>query len=269
MKKQKIIGVVGLGTMGAACAKNIADFSNYKILAYDKNKNKQPSKTNTAKNIKELIRKSQLLFLAIKPQDLDAFLIKNRDIILAVKPLLISILAGVSLKSIEKALPGIKVIRVMPNLAVQTREAVSFIAAGKFVKEKELKEVKGIFSLLGGVFESSEKNMDKITALSGSGPGFIYYFMRSFYSTAIKMGFNKKEARRIVAQTFQGASKLASESDQDFSKLVKNVASRGGTTEAGISFFDKKQLSQNISKGIFAAYERAKKISLGSKKEKK
>lgn len=270
MKKQKIIGVIGLGTMGGACAKNIACFSNYKILAYDiKNKNKQLPKISKVKNLKELIGKSQLLFLAIKPQDLDSFLRKNRNIILTVKPLLVSILAGVSIKSIEAALPGIKVVRVMPNLAVQVRESVSFVAAGKFVKQKELKEVKNIFSLMGNAFESKEENMDKITALSGSGPGFIYYFMESFYGTAIQMGFKKQEARRIVAQTFQGASRLALESGQDFSKLVKSVASRGGTTEAGISFFNKKQLSQNISKGLFAAYEKAKKISISFKEEKK
>ncbi|MCF7873522.1 MAG: pyrroline-5-carboxylate reductase [Candidatus Omnitrophica bacterium] len=270
IKKEKTIGIVGFGNMGSACAQAIALSDSYKVLVYDKRKSIKYCypKVTKAKNLPTLIKESQLLILAIKPRDLDLFLEKNAAIILATKPLLISILAGVKIKTIEKKLPKIKVVRAMPNLAVKVKEAVTFITAGKLAKQKDLKEIKNIFSLMGYVLEGKEHTVDKITALSGSGPGFVYYFMKSFYKTALKMGFKKKEAKKIIVQTFQGASKLAFESDKDFSELLDLVASPGGTTEAGVSSFDKLKLSQKISKGLYAAYKKAKKISLGSTRRK-
>ncbi|MFO8053133.1 MAG: pyrroline-5-carboxylate reductase [Candidatus Omnitrophota bacterium] len=270
MKKNITIGVVGFGNMGSASAEAISGAGGYQLLIYDQNKAKtrRARGFQKAKDIEEIIQGCQILILAIKPQDLDQFLRRNQNSIVKNKPLLVSLLAGVATKTIEAELPKVKVVRVMPNLAIKVKEGFTFIAAGSLAAKNDLKQVKKIFSLMGEVVEGKEALIDKITALSGSGPGFVYYFMESFYKAAMKMGFKKKEAKKIVAQTFKGASLLASQPDKDFFKLLRSVASPGGTTEAGISFFDQAKLSEKISQGIYKAYSRAKKISLNTKRRK-
>lgn len=263
MKKLKRVGIIGFGNMGSACAEAIAFSRDIEVLVYDKKcirikKNVRLKKTKTAA---ELILKSQVVILAIKPQDLNQFLKDNCEVILKSQPLLISILAGVPLKRIESSLSGIKVIRVMTNLAVKVKEALTFMAPGKLIDKADLKKADYIFSLMGKVTECREVSLDKLTALSGSGPGFVYYFMDSFYKEAMKIGFKNSEAKEITVKIFQGAAKLALESGQDFSQLLRLVASPQGTTEAGVSFFDKNKVSKHISEGIAAAYQRAKSIS--------
>ncbi|MCF7870113.1 MAG: pyrroline-5-carboxylate reductase [Candidatus Omnitrophica bacterium] len=270
MKKNIKIGVIGFGNMGSASAEAISAADGYQVLIYDqkKAKTRRAKGFQKAKNIEEIIRSCQILILTIKPQDLDQFLRKNQNLIIKNKPLLVSFLAGVAIKTIEAELAKVKVVRVMPNLAIKVKEGLTFIAAGSLATKNDLKLVKDIFSLMGEVIEGKEMLIDKITALSGSGPGFIYYFMESFYKTAIKMGFKKKEAKKIVAQTFKGASLLASDSNKDFFKLLSSVASPGGTTEAGISFFNQAKLSKKVSQGIYKAHNRAKKISSNTKRRK-
>lgn len=270
MKKSINIGVVGFGNMGSACAEAALNSNYGKVVIYDRKK----AKTSKAKgflkvkNPEELINKVKFLILAIKPQDLGKFLDQNQDLLIKNKPLLVSLLAGVTIKEIEASLPGLKVVRVMPNLAIKAKQGLTFIAGGSLVKKNDLKQVKDIFSLVGEVVEGKEIFMDKITALSGSGPGFIYYFMESFYQTALELGFKKREARKIVMQTFTGAAKLAKETNKDFFQLLAAVASKGGTTEAGISFFKQAKLSSKIKKGIFAALEKAAKMPVDFKGER-
>jgi pyrroline-5-carboxylate reductase len=270
MKINKTIGIIGFGNMGSACAEAILESGCNQVMVYDQKKSKtnKVKKIRKAKNIEQLVRESQLLILAIKPQDLTDFLDKNKHFIVENKPLVVSILAGVPLKYIEAKLPGVKAVRVMPNLAIKAKEGLTFISKGSLAKKNDLKQIKDVFSLMGVVIEGKEALIDKITALSGSGPGFIYYFMESFYKTAIKMGFKKKEAKIIVAQTFKGASLLAFDSNKEFFKLLNSVTSPRGTTEAGISFFNQAKLSKSISQGIYKAYGRAKKISSNTKRRK-
>ena len=268
MKTAKTIGIIGFGNMGSACAQAISGCSKNKVLIYDrkKNKTKNRGKAQKAESAKEVILKSQILILAVKPSDFETLINQNQREIRKSSPLLISIIAGTSLAQIEKWLPGVKVVRAMPNLAAKVKKAITFIVAGSLVAKKDLDAIKRLFSSMGEVIAGEEKYIDKITALSGSGPGFIYYFMDSFSKKAQSMGFKKTMAKKIVAATFAGAAELASESGQDFNQLLKSVASAGGTTEAGIHSFEKAKLSQAIDAGIDAAFNKAKKLSSATKK---
>lgn len=271
MKINKTIGIIGFGNMGSACADAIGESGYSQVLIYDQEKSKinKVKKFKKAKNIEQLIKESRLLILAIKPQDLTGFIEKNQHFIIQNKPLVVSILAGVSIKDIEDELPKVKVVRVMPNLAIKAKEGLTFMSKGSLTKKSDLKQVEDIFSLMGQVIKGKESDIDKVTALSGSGPGFIYYFMDSFYKTALKLGFNKKDAKKIISQTFYGATKLSKDSSQNFLQLLNSVTSKGGTTEAGIAAFEKTKLAKSITKGIIAALEKAKTMSSGARKGKK
>ncbi len=249
--------------MGSACAEAIASSSENQVLFYDKKiiKFRKKPRIKKTKDLACLIAGSSIVILAIKPQDFSCFLKENRGLILEKKPLLISLLAGVGLKTIQKQLPGVRLIRAMPNLAAQVKRSFTFLAGGDLARKKDLRSASALFSLMGETAEIKELFMDKATALAGSGPGFIYYLMDSFYQEALGMGFDAKTARRIVIQTFYGSSKLALHSQKSFSQLLKAVASPGGTTQAGIKAFEKAKLSKKVSAGIDAAWQKAKKIS--------
>jgi pyrroline-5-carboxylate reductase len=149
----------------------------------------------------------------------------------------------------------------MPNLALRINQSVSFISGGNKVDVKSIKIVKNIFKLVGEVFIIKEKFMDKVTAITGSGPGYVYYFMRAMYEAACDFGFSKSDARKMVLNTFKGAVGLAEATDMDFSVLQDAVTSKKGTTEAAIKRFEKSKMAGIIKAGVRAACVRAKELS--------
>jgi pyrroline-5-carboxylate reductase len=264
MKKKIDIGIIGLGNMGAACSLAIKGLSRVCIYAYDQDKKKTAKyKKNfpVTKNSEELIAKSDIVLLAIKPQDIDTFLNKTKETFLKKSPLLITIAAGISTKFFERRIKGLRVVRVMPNLAAKVGESVSFMSKGKFAKKADLGAVKVIFSRVGEIIEISEKYLDKVTAISGSGPGYIYYFMDCLYKGALSLGFPKEVAKRMVMKTFLGAAKLVKEGGGDFSKWVERVSSSGGTTQAALKVWDENKFAKLIEKGVGAAHSRAKELN--------
>lgn len=114
-----------------------------------------------------------------------------------------------------------------------------------------------------------EKYLDKVTAVTGSGPGYVFYFMESMYQGALKLGFSKRKAKKMVIQTFLGAIKLAQVSQQEFKTLIKGVTSKKGTTEAALKVFKCCHLDRAIVKGMNHAYRRASEISNKLVKNKK
>lgn len=263
MSKKIQVGIVGFGNMGSSCASALSAKGQYKIFVYDTDpKKRQKAKSfSVVRNGSQLIAATNILILAIKPQDIGAFLADNRKILLREKPLVISMAAGISTAWLSKHIEGIRVIRAMPNLAAKVRKSLSFISKGKSAKESDLMKAEKIFSCIGEVIVVGEKYLDKVTGISGSGPGYVFYFMESMYQGALKMGFTKKEAKRMITQTFLGAAKLAKVSGQEFKTLIKGVASKEGTTEAALKVFKAGKLEKTIIKGMSSACQRAKQIS--------
>lgn len=263
MRLMKKIGIIGFGNMGSACGFALKQSEKYKIYIYDKAQNRLPEKSQfiITKTAAHLIEQADIVFLAIKPQEIKSFLKETKDYFLKHKPLLITIAAGVPTKFFEKSLKNIRIIRAMPNLAAKVHRAISFICKGKFATNEDLKIAEDIFSFVGEVIECPEGDLDKVTAVSGSGPGYIYYFLDCLYSAACSLGFNKNTARKMVSQTFLGAADLAREQEDDFRTLVQKVVSKGGTTEAGLKLWKKNNFKQLITKGIKAAYKRAKRFN--------
>ena len=249
--------------MGAALGAALAANKQWKLFAYDKDKRKTKSvrKAKIFKNAADLIRNSDTVVLAVKPQDLGEFIAQHQSVFKDSKPLVISIAAGISTKFFESRLEKIRVIRCMPNMAVKVKGAISFICQGRYSRKSDIAVAKRIFSAVGEVILTEEKFLDKVTALTGSGPGFIFYLMDSFYKTAVKLGFTKHDARKMVVSTFLGTAKLADNCSQEFAALVKAVASPGGTTEAGLKVFSRKKVDLIVHKAVGSAYKRAGQIS--------
>ena len=269
MNKKLKVGIVGFGNMGRAIAESLSS-KKYDIYVYDKDKNKAKGIPSgiAVKTLRGLLSKSEVVILAVKPQDIKGF-IKSSCGFINRKTLLISIAAGVPTYFFEKNMGKLKIVRVMPNLAARVKEAVSFICKGHFASKKDLDLALNIFKNIGIVFKVKEGFLDKATSISGSGPGYIYYFMDSLMQAALGLGFERKTARKMVQYTFLGAVRLAIESREDFSRLVKSVASRGGTTEAALGVFENNRLSAVIKDAIGAAYKRAKKLAKHSSLQEK
>jgi pyrroline-5-carboxylate reductase len=208
------------------------------------------------------IREMDLIILAIKPQDRVALFpaiapyIKQDQIIL-------SIMAGVTIKSIIAALPTTKVIRAMPNLPAQIGMGMSGFTSDVSVSKDELFAVQNLLNTTGkSIYFDDESKLDAVTAISGSGPAYVYYFMDAMINTAQELGFTQTQAELLVEQTVMGAIHLLSHHTFTCKEWIAKVASKGGTTEAAINTFDQAKLDLAINEGLKSAYKRA--VDLGN-----
>ena len=257
------IAVIGAGNMGEAIIKGL----NLKgIIASDKRKNKivalkRRYKIKIAKNNTEAIKKTNVVILAIKPQDMDV-VIKDIAEEITGEQLIISIVAGITTKKIEKSIgKKIAVIRVMPNTPLLVGEGMSVLCRGNYAKTRHVQLVEKIFCRMGKVLVvKNEKLIDAVTAISGSGPAYVYLFIESLIKAANSMGLSKI-SKELVMQTFRGAIKLLEESKRTPEELRKKVTSPGGTTEAALKIFSKKKFKEIINSAVKAASERSNRLS--------
>ncbi|MFC1514571.1 pyrroline-5-carboxylate reductase [Candidatus Omnitrophota bacterium] len=262
-KPKHTIGVIGCGNMGGALVKGLkAKYKGIVIRAYDKDKArlrrlKKAYRVGIAFGLDDIIRTSRTLVIAVKPQDCPAVLAAiKRDY---AKQLIISVAAGIPTSFIAQHIGAkARVVRVMPNLAATISMSVSAIAKGSFATRADLKVAVKIFDSVGICLLVSEKYIDAACAVSGSGPGYVYYFMDALLSGARRLGFGPKVARQMVVQTVLGAAALARITGEDFKSLAKRVASKGGTTEAAFKVFDQCKLGRIIDKAHKAAHARAR-----------
>ena len=265
-RHKSMIGMIGCGNMGQALIRGLTSSPKAgKVWVYDKQRSrllkvKKAYKVSSAAKLDELIRRCQTLIIAVKPQDMT-------EVLKAIKKdyrkqLIISIAAGVSTSFIEKKV-GLRsrVVRVMPNLAAKVSMSVSALAKGKYAAGSDLKKTEEIFDSVGVCLLLKERQIDAFTAVCGSGPGYVYYFMDALFKGARSLGLSPKKAGEMVIRTVIGASVLAASSGDDFEALAKRVASKGGTTEAAFKVFDKNKLKQTVIKATRAAALRAGALS--------
>ncbi|MBN2483285.1 MAG: pyrroline-5-carboxylate reductase [Candidatus Omnitrophica bacterium] len=264
MKKNQSIGIIGSGNMGRALAGVLAS-QRWKVFIYDikKAKYKKAKNVYPCRTASEVIEKVPAVIIAIKPQDIPGFLLQSavRTTFENTRPLVISIAAGVSTSCYEKKIKRIKIVRVMPNLGALCGQAVSFLCAGKNVRRKDVAFARNIFHRVGDVYVISESMLDKVTAISGSGPGYVFYFMDCLFRSALKLGFSRVLARAMVARTFSGACALAEHRKDDFKTLVEQVASKGGTTRAALDVFAQNKFEMLMANAVASAYRRARQLS--------
>lgn len=210
---------------------------------------------------RELVDRSSIVLLCVKPQNI-------RDVLEEVKGdirddhLVISIAAGIPLKMIRDLIDrDSPIIRVMPNTPALVQEGVSALAGQDLVTSDHMATAMTIFGAVGGTVEVEETMMDAVTALSGSGPGYVFRMMECMVDAGIAVGLEFDISTRLVVQTFLGAAHLASKSEHSLSMLREMVTSPGGTTAAGLAIFDQMGMDETIRKAIEAACKRS--VQLG------
>jgi pyrroline-5-carboxylate reductase len=203
---------------------------------------------------------ADIVILAVKPQDSDHLfqLLKPHT---GKEQLFISIMAGIKIERIVSALGVRKVIRAMPNLPAQVGQGMTVFTSSEDVTRLELVMVQNLLSTTGKtLYVENEGMIDASTAISGSGPAYVYFFMKAMMEAAKKMGFQDSEAELLVAQTFSGALDLYNTENLMCDAWIKKVASKGGTTEAALQSFEQNELYLDIIAGAEAALRRAKEL---------
>lgn len=262
--------------MGSAIAERIK--GDYAVFLFDKDTTKTAnvSGLTVCDNSKELVDKSDAIILAVKPQDFDTTLTEIKPVMNADK-VIISIAAGIPTSFIEKKLGVCRVIRTMPNMPAQVGAGVTAITEGKFITQEDLELAEDIFEYVGEVLNVKEFKMHAVTAVSGSGPAYVCYFLEknncdpnhvpqdkkdyfieSFISAAKKIGFDAEIAGELVHATYFGTLKYLKEIAITPAELRKRVTSKGGTTEAAIAVLEKGGV---LSEAVFAAAKRAEELS--------
>ncbi len=268
------IGIIGLGNMGLAIAEGIK--FKFDVFGFDKDplKIKNLSRIKLYSDLNKLIEDSDAIILAVKPQDFKLLL---SEIKVGVSgKLVISIAAGLSISYIENILENVRVVRVMPNLPVRIGKGVSWLSKGKLSDDVDFKFVLRLFGLLGVALILDESMMDKATAFSGSGPGFWAYamegksrsewkkytkdvFIPELSRAAVSIGFGERQARVVADKTCRGSLSTVIAWNIDPAELQKQVASKGGTTEAGLAVL---QSGGSLALALAAAVKRAGELSL-------
>jgi pyrroline-5-carboxylate reductase len=172
--------------------------------------------------------------------------------------LFISIAAGLTTKFFEKHLCSkARVVRSMPNMPALIGEGITGICAGKYASPVDLKLAQEILSSIGETVIVKESMIDAVTAVSGSGPAYVFLFVEQWMAAAKKLGFNEAEAKKLVYKTLIGSAHLLEQSEFDAATLRVKVTSKKGTTEAALNVFAKGKFDQLVKNALLAAKKRA------------
>ena len=206
------------------------------------------------------IAADEIIILAVKPQQTEILLRSISDQIS--KQLIFSIAAGIQIQSIEKWTNGYKnIVRSMPNMCAQIQLGITALFSKEVLTAKNKVAVEEISSTIGEfIWLDDESKMDAVTAISGSGPAYIFYFLNAFIESAIQLGLSKNEAEKLCSKTILGASHLAEGHISNLQSLISSVASKGGTTEEGLKQLEFNKLNEALLKATRAAYEKSKKL---------
>lgn len=261
--------IIGGGNMGLTFAKSflkthIVTTENMLILEKSLKKAEELKKLNIGTVHGEpgdYIKTADLIILAVKPQDTTAlFSIINPYI--DSQQVILSIMAGVQIDTISGQLGTDKVIRAMPNLPAQIGVGMTVFTSSEAVTRIELVTVQNLLNSTGkSIYKESEDMIDAATAISGSGPAYIFYFMQSMIDAAKKMGYSQAEAELLTYQTFRGAIDLYNKFDFSCEEWISKVSSRGGTTEAAFTKLNEQGISNKFQVAINQALTRAKELS--------
>jgi pyrroline-5-carboxylate reductase len=206
------------------------------------------------------LNKGDVVVLAVKPQDLEAVIneLKGK---LRPSQLVISIIAGVKIENLSKGLAHKSIVRVMPNTPAMVGLGMSVWTTSSDVTLSQRELTASLLSAMGKELHvEDEMYIDMATAISGSGPAYLFNFVEALTEAAISIGFSHEVARKLVVQTIVGSCIYLEQSSKDASDLRRMVTSRGGTTEAALEKLSEADFNSLILSAVKAAYHRAKEL---------
>ena len=258
----KTIAFIGGGNMARALVAGLvaSGMSGKDITIVDRNEDKRTSlqqdfSVQTTENIDDVMGKADVYVLAVKPKGIVEVAKKLASMDMSNTPVFISVAAGVTSATINQALNGkAAVVRCMPNTPSFIQHGASGLFANDKVNEEQHGLAESILRAVGiTVWVEQESDLEKVTAVSGSGPAYFFLFMESMMDAAIKQGLNEQDAKLLTLQTAVGAAKLAMVSGEDLKQLRRNVTSPGGATEQAVNVFEERGLREIVAAAMEAS----------------
>ncbi|MCK5533508.1 pyrroline-5-carboxylate reductase [bacterium] len=266
----KKIVFIGAGNMAEALIKGILKaklMNKQQIIATDIKKErleyiKKETGINTFLNNRDAVEKVDFIVLSIKPQMLEEVLNEIGKQLLP-HQLVISIVAGATTVYIEKQINDqVPLIRVMPNIAVLVRQGMSAFCSGKYSRINHEKITEEIFGCVGKVLKCQEKEMDAVTALSGSGPAYLFYLLEILIRAGKEMKLPEEMSQILSEQTILGAINMVNETKISPDQLRERVTSPGGTTQQALDYLEEKYFAGILVEAIKKAKKRAEELSI-------
>lgn len=262
----KKISLVGCGKMGGAMLKGWLSHgalpSNISIIEPLHDMIQYSSKgINVLKNPEHLNENQDICIFAVKPQHFEAVVSEYKK--LDDNCIFVSIAAGKTISKMEYLLGhNRKIVRAMPNLPATVMSGLSAVSYNKYITKENKLEVTSLFSSIGEVIEVEESRLDTVTAISGSGPAYIFYIIELLNKIGLEQGLKPDEALKLAKHTVYGSGKLTLSTDITPSELREAVTSKGGTTEEALKILMKDNVLENLFRtAIRAAENKSKELS--------
>lgn len=264
------IAIIGCGNMGLIYANS---FLRYKIvtkenlLLVEKNIDRQNSlsamdigRVVTTDDVS--IAECNIVILAVKPQDFKELAQSLKKVINS-NSVILSIMAGTEISFIQKALQHQYIVRAMPNLPVEISMGMTAFSSSDELSHEKIMLVENLLSTTGRtLYLKDEKQLNAVTALSGSGPAYFFYFMKHLVDAGIQMGLDEHVSNILAKQTMLGAFHLINNGQKTLEDYISSVASKGGTTEAALKTFNDNNMGAIIVKALINAEKRAEELSI-------
>lgn len=258
------IGFLGAGKMAEGILSAIADRKTV-IMAEKVSARAEELKSKygvkVTADLAQVVSTAELLFLAVRPQDVEA-------VAATVKPLLkreqtlVSIVAGKTLVKLRAAFGAkVRLIRVMPNLALRAKAGMCAICAAKGTPAKHVQAVEHILGGAGATVRLAEKDFDAVTALSGSGPAYFAYMEAAMAEGGVALGLKPAVARLLAEQTMYGTAKFLRESGMELKPFIDGVCTKGGTTAAGMVKLSRPAFKKMVAATLAAAAKRSRELA--------
>ena len=273
------VGILGAGKMGQALIKGLLahGLSRRALSAADPSHDARRAVTRQFRisatgDTTRVVSRSDIVILAVKPQQFPTMIATLAPDLLPAprhqsgqagtrRQLVISIAAGIRLRWLESRLPGIPLVRVMPNLTATVGYGFSAIALGRRTTARHRAIAREIFGAVGEVVELPERQFDAITAVSGSGPAYVFFLVHAWEEAARSLGLPQAVASQAIRQTLRGSVELLEASGEAPLALIGKVASKGGTTEAALQSFAKRRVLAHFTEALRAAARRSQELS--------
>jgi pyrroline-5-carboxylate reductase len=266
---QPVLAIIGTGNLGEAIASSLLRSgwtTPERIVCTDVDADRVARVAATlgvptAPDAVEAARRAELLLVAVKPQSM-------RELLGAIAPVVttghvvVSVAAGITTAVMESLLPeGTPVVRVMSNTPILVGEAMSAVCGGRHAGEAHLAMTEGLLREVGRVVRVPEADLDAVTAVSGSGPAYVFLLAEAMTAAAEDAGLAPQIARELVVQTVLGAGRLLREDGRDAAELRRMVTSPNGTTQAALEILDERGVAEAVVAAVAAAKRRSEELS--------
>ena len=265
----KKIGFIGAGNMagaiiGGIIKSNLVESQN--VIASAKtmtnlNKLKDEYNINVTLDAREVVKNSDIVFIAVKPNVYDSVLEEVKELITEDK-IIVTIAAGKTIESVENIIGcDKKVVRTMPNTPALVNEGMTALCPNKNINDDELNEIVSIFNSFGKCEIVKEGLIDAVIGVSGSSPAYVFMFIEALADGAVKAGMQREQAYKFAAQSVMGSAKMVLESEKHPGELKDMVCSPGGTTIEAVAVLEENNMRASIIKAVTAAVDKSKEMS--------